>query len=61
MKILGIHGGATALQNGASAALIMEGRIVVAAEEERFVRFKEGFGHSPIRSIQACLKEAKLK
>ncbi len=60
MKILGIHGGATSLQHGVSAALIINGKIVAAAEEERFVRFKGAFGYNPIHAVKACLREANL-
>jgi carbamoyltransferase len=49
----------------ASAALVVDGRLVACAAEERFTRVKHGFnlaGHTvlPRRAIRYCLKEAKL-
>jgi len=60
MIILGLHGGITQLQHDPSATLLVDGRIVAACEEERFVRFKSALGHLPIRSINACLKIAGI-
>ena len=60
MIVLGLHGGVTQTQSEASAAIIADGRIIAAAEEERFVRVKGAFGHNPIRAIAACLKEAGI-
>ncbi len=55
MKILGISG----LFHDSAAALLVDGEIIAAAQEERFTRKKhdEDF---PILSIQYCLKEAGL-
>ena len=60
MNILGIHGGVTSLQNEASACLLVDGQVVAASEEERYMRLKGGFGLLPIRSIRACLDIGKL-
>ena len=40
MKILGIHGGVTNLQNEASATLLVDGKVSFASEEERYMRIK---------------------
>jgi len=60
MNILGINGGVTQLQHEPSAALIVDGNVVAAMEEERFSRKKNAAGLIPIASIQACLKEGRL-
>ena len=53
MLILGIHGYA----HDSSAALIDGGRIIAAAEEERFTR-KKHTGEFPLEAIRYCLREA---
>ena len=55
MRILGI----SAFYHDSAAALLEEGRIVAAAQEERFTRKKhdEGF---PARAIEYCLSEAGI-
>ncbi len=55
MYILGIN----AYHGNASAALLCDGRLVAAAEEERFnrVKFAAGF---PTQAVQYCLAEAGL-
>jgi carbamoyltransferase len=60
MRLLGLHGGVTQLQNEASATLLVDGNVIAACEEERFMRQKGGFGLLPIMSIQACLETANL-
>ena len=52
MNILGIN----AFHADASAALIQEGRLVAAAEEERFTRIKHWAGF-PSQAIQFCLRK----
>lgn len=51
--------GLSAYYHDSAAALLVDGRIVAAVQEERLSRKKgdEGF---PLRSVQACLKEAGL-
>lgn len=55
MYILGIN----AYHGDAAAALIKDGRIVAAVEEERFNRVKHCAGF-PARSIEYCLREARI-
>src|SRR4051812_21463759 len=43
-----------------SAALIVDGKLVAAAEEERFTRVKH-YALFPSRAIQYCLQEAGLQ
>jgi len=56
LKILGI----SAFYHDSAAALVVDGRIVAAAQEERFTRKKhdESF---PIRALDYCLKEAGIE
>lgn len=56
MKIIGIN----AWHADASAALIIDGELIVAIEEERFTRKKHWAGF-PAQSIMFCLKEGGLK
>jgi carbamoyltransferase len=56
MNILGIN----AYHGDASAALIVDGRLVAAVEEERFTRVKHDTSF-PHRSIRFCLDEAGLR
>ncbi|MCK4733218.1 MAG: hypothetical protein KAT65_12245, partial [Methanophagales archaeon] len=39
-----------------AAALVKDGNLVAAAEEERFVRIKQARDYSPINAIEFCLK-----
>jgi carbamoyltransferase len=55
MNILGIN----AYHGNASAAIVCEGRLVAAVEEERFNRVKYAAGF-PAQAIRYCLKEAGL-
>jgi carbamoyltransferase len=52
--------GLNAYHGDSSAALISEGKIVAAAEEERFLRFKHWAGF-PEQAIRYCLSEAGVK
>jgi carbamoyltransferase len=56
MNILGIN----AYHGNASAAIVCEGRLVAAVEEERFNRVKYAAGF-PAQAIRFCLKEAGLE
>ena len=58
MIVLGIHGGVTLGQPEPSAALVRDGRVIAACEEERYLRIKSAYGHLPYYSIKACLEEA---
>ena len=55
-SILGI----SAFYHDSAAALIVDGEIVAAAQEERFTRKKHDAGF-PTRAIEYCLKQAGLK
>ena len=44
-----------------SACILINGKLIAAAEEERFTRDKHSSGKHPINAIQYCLKEAGLK
>src|SRR4030081_2041808 len=55
MNILGIN----AYHGNASAAIVCEGRLIAAVEEERFNRVKYAAGF-PALAIRYCLKEAGL-
>jgi len=56
MKILGI----SAFYHDAAAALIVDGEIVAAAQEERFTRVKHDPGF-PTHAVQFCLDHAGLR
>ena len=56
MNLLGI----LYLNQDPAASLIMDGKIIAIAEEERFVRKKHAFGHFPKESINFCLNEGKI-
>lgn len=52
--------GISAFYHDSAAALVVDGRIVAAAQEERFTRRKHDF-EFPIHAIDYCLAEAGLK
>ena len=54
MIILGIHDG-----HDASAALMVDGKIVAANQQERFSKLKGDYG-LPVDAIKNCFKLAKL-
>lgn len=56
MVILGIN----AYHGDASAALVVDGKLVAAAEEERFNRVKHSAGF-PTRAIRYCVQSAGIK
>jgi carbamoyltransferase len=55
VSILGI----SAFYHDSAAALVVDGEIVAAAQEERFTRKKHDFGF-PVHAIDYCLQEAGL-
>jgi carbamoyltransferase len=57
MKILGL---AAPFSHDAGAVLLVDGKVIAAAEEERFVRLKHE-GDVPVNAIRFCLQQAKLK
>ena len=56
MKILGI----SAYYHDAAAALVIDGDIVAAAQEERFTRVKHDSGF-PTNAVRFCLEHARLR
>src|SRR5262249_21818428 len=56
MRILGI----SAFYHDSAAALLVDGRIVAAAQEERFTRKKQDAGF-PARAIDYCLQEGRCR
>src|SRR5277367_4148307 len=52
--------GISAFYHDSAAALVVDGEIVAAAQEERFTRIKHDH-EFPINAIQYCLKQANLK
>src|SRR5271167_4643941 len=55
MRILGV----SCYYHDAAAALLHDGQLVAAAEEERFSRIKHDFGF-PSKAIEFCLREGKI-
>ncbi len=58
MNILGLSG---AVGHDCSAALLVDGKLVAAVEEERLIRDKHAKGKQPRQSTQYCLQEAGLR
>jgi carbamoyltransferase len=58
MNILGVTG--PALHDN-SAALFVDGKLVAAAEEERFIRIKHAKRRQPVNAIRFCLGQAGLR
>ncbi|MDO9320002.1 MAG: carbamoyltransferase N-terminal domain-containing protein, partial [Pseudomonas sp.] len=56
--ILGLSG---ALSHDPSAALYIDGKLVAAVEEERFVRDKHAKHRMPYESAKFCLEQAGIK
>lgn len=56
MVILGLN----AYHGDSSACVIIDGKLIAAAEEERFRRIKHWAGF-PTESIRYCLDEAKIR
>ena len=56
MRILGV----SAFYHDSAAALIEDGRIIAAAQEERFTRKKHDAGF-PSLAIEYCLEEAGVR
>ncbi len=52
--------GISAYYHDSAAALVVDGRIVAAAQEERFTRRKHDYAF-PVHAIEYCLKEAGLE
>ncbi len=60
MNILGISGGVKIGNQDGAAALLVDGELVAAAEEERFVGIKFANGLLPKNATRFCLKQAGL-
>lgn len=60
MIILGINGWYTR-SHDPSACMVKDGKILVMAEEERFIRQKYAVEKLPLNAISFCLSESKLK
>lgn len=58
MKILGFGG--PGFLHDPAAAVIIDGKIAAAAEEERFIRQKHAVGKPCLKSVGFCLKEAGI-
>ena len=58
MIVLGISG---AVSHDPSAALFIDGELVAAAEEERFIRDKHAKGRFPYEATKFCLEFASIK
>ncbi|MFB3918620.1 MAG: carbamoyltransferase [Candidatus Velamenicoccus archaeovorus] len=58
MKVLGI---AAPFGHDASAAIVVDGKVIAAVEEERFSRKKHAKDECPRRSVEFCLITAGLK
>jgi len=52
--------GISAFYHDSAAAIVVDGRIVAAAQEERFTRIKHD-SRFPVQAIQYCLREAGLE
>ena len=57
MIVLGLSG---ALGHDASAAILVDGKIIAAAEEERFIRDKHAKNHWPYEAAKFCMKQAGI-
>ena len=58
MIVLGVGPGLKLGHHDGAAALVVDGKIVAAAEEERFLRVKHARGELPLRATQWCLRRA---
>jgi len=58
MIVLGISG---AVSHDPSAALFIDGKLVAAAEEERFIRDKHAKGRFPYEATRFCLEFANIR
>jgi len=57
MKVLGISGGLLVNMHDSAAVLVEDGKIIAAAEEERFSRAKYGRGELPERAARWMIKK----
>ena len=60
MYFLGISGGVMIGNQDGGAALMKDGKLIAAVEEERLLGDKHASGNMPRRAIAYCLKEASI-
>ena len=60
VNVLGIHAAFTARSHDSSCALVIDGEVVFATEEERLSRRKSSVGYFPRLAVSAALKYASL-
>jgi len=60
MKILGLHASFNSKTHDPAVALFIDGLLVFAAEEERFLRYKTSSGRFPEYSLRACLNYCQI-
>jgi carbamoyltransferase len=60
MVVLGISGGIRSGHHDPAAVLYKDGKLVAAAEEERFLRIKHSEGRLPENAIRFCLSQAGI-
>jgi len=60
MIILGVHCGFTIRQHEVGAAISIDGKIVAACEEERFLREKSAYGRLPTNAVKKVLKISNI-
>ena len=58
LTVLGLSG---ALMHDASAALYIDGRLIAAAEEERFIREKHAKNRMPLNAAKFCMEFGGVK
>ena len=58
LVVLGLSG---ALSHDPSAALYVDGVLVAAAEEERFIRDKHARNQMPVEATRFCLAQADIE
>ena len=58
MIILGVG---TPFVHDPSAAILVDGKVVAACDEERLIRKKHAMGYLPIKAVRFCLNKAGLK
>lgn len=60
MYVIGISSGLKHGHHDGSAVLMKNGKLIAAAEEERFTLAKHARGELPKKAIEFCLKQAKI-
>jgi carbamoyltransferase len=61
MYVLGICGGIRAGHHDGAAVLFEDGRLIAAAEEERFIKVKHAMARLPEFAVRYCLEEAGIE